>query len=97
MYVIALIIIILVIAVPIYLCYENTDMDSENSKKVKVIASILLHGFLGLFLSLILFYLLSSLLPICRELPLVTTIIILCSIICGCTAWIVETIKNNTK
>jgi len=95
MSVFAILVVLLVMVVPIYLCFEASKANYESNKKLKIFASIFLYGFLGAFLSSILFYLLASILPVAQEDSIVLAIIVLSSIICGCAAWIVQTIKNN--
>jgi len=97
MSIIALIVILLVIVVPIYLCYDSDNPYSEGNKKIKVFGATFLYGFLGMILSVILFYFLGAILPFGNEDSMIIAVMVLGSIICGCAAWIVQTIKNNTK
>ena len=95
-----LLVLLIVIGIPLALCYDNLGKkpNCEGSKKLKVFIITMLYGLLGIILSLILFYILMNLLkPIGTEAPIVIAIIILCSTICSCSAWIVQTIKNSIK
>jgi len=96
MSIIALIVILLVIVVPIYLCYDSDNPYNEGNKKIKVFGATFLYGFLGMILSVILFYFLAML-PLGNIDSMLVAVMVLGSMICGCAAWIVQTIKNNTK
>ena len=96
MSIIALIVILLVIVVPIYLCYDSDNPYSEGNKKIKVFGATFLYGFLGMILSVILFYFLPML-PLGNIDSMLVAVMVLGSMICGCAAWIVQTIKNNAK